>query len=89
MSCKQVAEMLKVHILLHLSLQLAIALYTLRPIQAGKLHICAKGWTSPNVISFVRLTIHWVGKGQIQSTILDFVKYIYFILSQLHVCLHN
>jgi hypothetical protein len=41
----------------------------------GKLHLCADGWTSPNVISFIGLTVHWAGAdGNIGSTILDFVK---------------
>lgn len=41
----------------------------------GKLHLCADGWTSPNVISFIGLTVHWAGTdGNIGSTILDFVK---------------
>jgi hypothetical protein len=43
----------------------------------GKLHLCADGWTSPNVISFIGLTVHWAGTdGNIGSTILDFVKWV-------------
>jgi hypothetical protein len=43
----------------------------------GKLHLCADGWTFPNVISFVGLTVHWAAaNGHIKSTILDFVKYV-------------
>jgi hypothetical protein len=40
----------------------------------GKLHLCADGWTSPNVISFIGITVHWASEGQIVSLILDFVK---------------
>ena len=83
MSCKQVVAMLKVHTLVS-SMGHCLMYSWAHP---GKLHICADGWTSPNVISFVGLTLHWVGEGQIQSTILDFVKYILFILSQL--CVHS
>jgi hypothetical protein len=49
----------------------------------GKLHLCADGWTSPNVISFVGLTVHWAGSDGIRSTTLDFVKYVVRISSQL------
>ncbi|KAF4617981.1 hypothetical protein D9613_012955 [Agrocybe pediades] len=40
----------------------------------GKLHLCADGWTSPNVIAFIGTTIHWVVDGKIVSAILDFIK---------------
>ncbi|KIM75183.1 hypothetical protein PILCRDRAFT_47678, partial [Piloderma croceum F 1598] len=46
----------------------------------GKLHLCADGWTSPNVISFIGLTVHWAEDGHIQSTILDFVKYVHNLI---------
>ena len=42
---------------------------------SGKLHLCVDGWTSPNVISFIGLTVHWAADGVIKSMILDFVKW--------------
>ena len=38
------------------------------------LHLCADGWTAPNVVSFIGLTVHWASEGRIKSLILDFVK---------------
>jgi hypothetical protein len=50
----------------------------------GKLHLCFDGWTSPNIFSFVGITVHWVADGQIHTLILDFVKCVeatcYFLL---------
>ncbi|KAF4611964.1 hypothetical protein D9613_004308 [Agrocybe pediades] len=40
----------------------------------GKLHICADGWTSPNVVAFIGTTVHWILDGKIVSAILDFIK---------------
>ncbi|KAJ3558298.1 hypothetical protein NM688_g1007 [Phlebia brevispora] len=40
----------------------------------GKVHICIDGWTSPNVISFLGVTLHCVIDGKLQSIILDFIK---------------
>jgi hypothetical protein len=54
-----------------------------------KITPCTDGWTSPNVISFISLMVHWAGDGHIQSTILDFVKCIVLISSQLQFHLHN
>lgn len=44
-----------------------------------KFHICADGQTSPNVVAFVGITVHWVLEGQISSLILNFVKYVPYI----------
>jgi hypothetical protein len=41
---------------------------------AGHLHICVDGWTSPQVISFLGITITFIQDGKIESIILDFVK---------------
>lgn len=41
----------------------------------GKLHICVDGWTSPNVIAFLGVTVHWQEVHEIQHLILDFIKY--------------
>ncbi|KAF4610855.1 hypothetical protein D9613_006637 [Agrocybe pediades] len=40
----------------------------------GKLHICADGWTSPNVVAFIGTTVHCILDGKIVSAILDFIK---------------
>jgi hypothetical protein len=39
-----------------------------------KLHLCVDGWTSPQVIAFLGVTVHWIHNGHIQSVILDFIK---------------
>ncbi|GJF00030.1 hypothetical protein PsYK624_163070 [Phanerochaete sordida] len=40
----------------------------------GRLHLCLDGWTSPNVISFLGITVHLVRGAKAESFILDFVK---------------
>ncbi|THH16802.1 hypothetical protein EUX98_g9241 [Antrodiella citrinella] len=40
----------------------------------GLLHIGLDGWTSPNVISFLGVTVHYVEDAKLRSFILDFVK---------------
>ncbi|KAF8156754.1 hypothetical protein B0H34DRAFT_657924, partial [Crassisporium funariophilum] len=40
----------------------------------GKIHICAGGWTSPNVISFIGATAHWIIDGKMVTVILDYIK---------------
>jgi hypothetical protein len=71
MSRIKVAEILKVWIIRALLLHLRLTRPQAYP---GKLHLCADGWTSPNVISFIGITVHWASEGQIMSLILDFVK---------------
>jgi hypothetical protein len=73
MSRVKVVEILKVCT----CLCVAIMIMCLIMVKAypGKLHLCADGWTSPNVIAFIGITVHWVSEGQIMSLILDFVKY--------------
>ena len=39
------------------------------------LHIALNGWTSPNVFSFVSVTIQYFERGVIHGFVLDFVKY--------------
>jgi hypothetical protein len=73
MSRVKVSEMLKVNTCYFNLLNIEPKVRQAYP---GKLHLCADGWTSPNVISFIGLTVHWANDGQIQSTILDFVKYV-------------
>jgi len=46
----------------------------------GKLHLCIDGWTAPQVISFLGVTVHWIYVGQIKSLILDFLRYVYVYL---------
>jgi len=45
-------------------------------LNTGKV-LCIDGWTSPNVILFISLTVHWIVEGHVQSLILDFVKFYY------------
>jgi hypothetical protein len=40
-----------------------------------RLHIALDGWTSPNVTSFLGVTVQYFEKGDIHSFVLDFVKY--------------
>jgi hypothetical protein len=51
----------------------------------GKLHPCIDGWTSPNIISFLGLTMHWIRDGKLQSMILDFVKYVVYNFTIVHL----
>jgi hypothetical protein len=57
-----------------------------------KFHLCIDGWTSPNVISFAGLTIHWVHESRIQSVILNFIKVTahtgMHLASHISNCLH-
>jgi len=39
----------------------------------GKVHIAVDGWTSPNVYSFLGITVHFVKDAKMHSFILDFV----------------
>ena len=41
----------------------------------GKLHIGSDGWSSPNVVAFLGVTVHWIVDCKMVSTILDFIKY--------------
>lgn len=40
----------------------------------GRLHICLDGWTSPNVYSFLGLTVHRVVNGDLKPFVLDFIQ---------------
>ena len=40
-----------------------------------RLHIALDGWMSPNIFSFVGITIQYFEKGEIHGLVLDFVKY--------------
>ncbi|GJE85026.1 hAT transposon family protein [Phanerochaete sordida] len=58
----------------------------------GRLHLCLDGWTSPNVISFLGITVHRVHDGKAETFILDFVKLInshtgVYLSQQLTTCL--
>ena len=39
-----------------------------------KIHLCVDRWTSPNFISFLGVTVHWVTGAMLQNVILDFIK---------------
>ena len=41
----------------------------------GKIHICVNGWTSPNVISYLGINMHWHENGKIKHIILDFIEF--------------
>ncbi len=40
----------------------------------GRLNLCLDGWTSPNVISFLGVTVHRVVDGKVVGFILDFIR---------------
>lgn len=40
----------------------------------GRLHLGFDGWTSPNVLSFLGVTVHRVVDGKVVYFILDFIK---------------
>ncbi|PIL35261.1 hypothetical protein GSI_01986 [Ganoderma sinense ZZ0214-1] len=40
----------------------------------GKIHLCVDGWTSPNFMSFLGVTAHWVSGATLQHVTLDFIK---------------
>jgi hypothetical protein len=40
----------------------------------GRIHIGVDGWTSPNVFSFLGITVHRAVDNQIQAFTLDFIK---------------
>ena len=42
----------------------------------GHLHLCLDGWTSPNVFSFLGVTVHRVLDGKANSFVLDFIRYV-------------
>ncbi|KAJ3511644.1 hypothetical protein NMY22_g15587 [Coprinellus aureogranulatus] len=39
----------------------------------GSIHVAADGWTSPNTIAYIGVTIHYVEKGAMVTLVLDFV----------------
>ena len=50
----------------------------------NRLHIALDGWTSPNVYSFLGVTVQYFENGDVCSFVLDFVKYdsnLHFIFS--------
>ncbi len=44
-----------------------------------RLHIALDGWTSPNVFSFLGVTVRYCENGKIHGFVLDFVKYGYIL----------
>ena len=42
----------------------------------GLFHLCIDGWTSPNIISFLGVTLAYVEGDHIVTFILDFIKYV-------------
>jgi len=42
-----------------------------------RLHIALDGWTSPNVFSFLGVTVRYCENGKLHGFVLDFVKYGY------------
>ncbi len=45
-----------------------------------RLHITLDGWTSPNVYSFLGVTVRYFENGDICNSVLDFVKYAHLYL---------
>ncbi|KIJ39995.1 hypothetical protein M422DRAFT_174391 [Sphaerobolus stellatus SS14] len=46
----------------------------------GKVHVVVDGWTAPQVISFLGITVQFVKNGQIRSFILNFIRCAIYIL---------
>ena len=49
-----------------------------------RLHLTLDGWTSPNVFSFLGITVRYLENGSLCGFVLDFVKYVdifYLVLS--------
>jgi hypothetical protein len=42
----------------------------------GKIHLTADGWTSPNTIAFLGVTVQFVRDGKLVTFPLDFIKYV-------------
>ncbi|EAU89851.2 hypothetical protein CC1G_07003 [Coprinopsis cinerea okayama7 len=60
----------------------------------GRLNLAADGWTSPNVISFLGVTVHRLKDASINATLLDFIKLKkahtgQYLASKLMECLHE
>lgn len=47
--------------------------------KSGRIYIGFDGWTSPNVLSFLGVVVHYAHEGKSQSFTLDFIMYVYFI----------
>ena len=39
-----------------------------------KVHLCVDGWTSPNYMSFLGVTVHWGEGSDLEHVTLDFIK---------------
>jgi hypothetical protein len=70
LSQKEVATILQVFCLSLFSVRRAYSMQN----YPGKLHIAADGWTSPNIIAFIGVTVHWIIDSKMASAILDFIK---------------
>jgi hypothetical protein len=69
---KKVARVLEVRVCVVTD---SIILTSITQDYPGWLHIGVDGWTSPNVFSFLGITVHWVISGRIESFILDFIRW--------------
>ncbi len=45
--------------------------------QRSAIHVMFDGWTSPNVISFLGVVVCFEEKGELQSLLLDYVRYVF------------
>lgn len=52
----------------------------------GKVHLTADGWTSPNTIAYLGVTVQYVTKSGIMTYPLDFIKYVYLLYTCSHTC---
>ncbi|KDQ06018.1 hypothetical protein BOTBODRAFT_121986, partial [Botryobasidium botryosum FD-172 SS1] len=43
----------------------------------GKLHLGVDGWSSPNTISFLGITLHFQHEGAMRRLILDFILQVF------------
>lgn len=49
-------------------------LLTLTQDVTGKIHISVDGWSTPNVIAFIGIVVHYILNGKLESLLLDFVQ---------------
>ena len=49
--------------------------------QRGAIHVAFDGWTSPNVISFLGVVVYFEKAGELQSMLLDYVRYVSSVLT--------
>jgi len=79
---KEVFEIMNVGMVLQVYLTLVITTSPNRPYlwsHPQRIHLSVDGWISPNTFSFLSIIVHQVQNGKLQSYILDFIKYVFYL----------